>query len=176
MSERPYHKYVFDIENRKFIGKFEEMYNHEEIESYDSWFQEDLRHLTYQISFVLLNRYNFSKILDIGCGKGTFTHLLKKENNFVKGMDISETAIKKAKAKYPDIEFEVGTAENLEGEEKFDLVILMEILSYLKKWKEVIKKVAQITTNHIYITLFTSKSYWFCKNTRGVKKRGVQVF
>lgn len=91
-------------------------------------------------------------------------------------MDISETAIKKAKAKYPDIEFEVGTAENLEGEEKFDLVILMEILSYLKKWKEVIKKVAQITTNYIYITLFTFKSYWFCKNTRGVKKRGVQVF
>jgi len=63
MSERPYHKYVFDIENRKFIGKFEEMYNHEEIESYDSWFQEDLRHLTYQISFVLLNRYNFSTVL-----------------------------------------------------------------------------------------------------------------
>ncbi len=153
MEKRPYHKYVFNTEKKVFVGKFEEMYQNEEKECFDSWFQEDLRSLTYQISLSILNRHNFSKILDIGCGKGTFTHLLKKENNFVEGIDISGTAIKKAKAKFPDIEFKVKSIEKLEFKKKFDLVILMEILSYLKNWNEVIKKVAQIS-KYIYITLY----------------------
>ena len=40
-SERPYHKYVFDAESRQFVGEFEEMYQAEDKEQYDSWFQDD---------------------------------------------------------------------------------------------------------------------------------------
>jgi len=39
------------------------------------------------------NIENFDSLLDIGCDKGVFTHLLKKRNNTVLGTDISETAI-----------------------------------------------------------------------------------
>ena len=49
-----------------------------------------------KISIDLINCYNFNKIIDIGCGKGAFSNLLKKNNNTVYGIDVSETAINKA--------------------------------------------------------------------------------
>jgi len=135
-----YHKYVFDLKNRKFVGTFEKMYKNEERNNFDSWFQEDLRDLATQIAYTILHRYNFSNILDAGCGKGTFVHQLKKKNNYVRGIDLSPTAIKKARAKYPDIDFEVGRLETMRLGRKFDLVIIKETLSYSKDWKKIIKK------------------------------------
>jgi SAM-dependent methyltransferase len=151
---QPYHKYVFDKDNRQFVGQFEEMYQNEEIENYDSWFQEDLTHLGKQISLIILNRYNFSTILDIGCGKGAFTHLLKKSNNKVVGADISETAIVKAKSRYRDIEFlKLNAEEALSLKKDWDLIVMIETLSYLENWKEILEKVAS-RSMHIYISLY----------------------
>ena len=100
-----YHKYVFDTENRKFIGKFEEMYQNESKEIFDSWHQEDSRQIQRRFDLAVLEDYNFQSIVDVGCGKGAFTHLFKKKNNVVIGIDISKTAIKIAKERYPDIDF-----------------------------------------------------------------------
>ncbi|MEW6680127.1 MAG: class I SAM-dependent methyltransferase [bacterium] len=167
MGEQPYHKYVFDIKNRKFVGNFEEMYANEGKENYDSWYQEDLTHFGKQLSLLLLSRYNFTSILDIGCGKGTFTHLLKKANNEVVGTDISETAIQKAKAKYRDIKFLKLTAEEaLNLKKNWDLVILMEILSYCENWRDILSKVAE---QSIYIPLHPNQSNWVCQKFYGVK-------
>jgi ubiquinone/menaquinone biosynthesis C-methylase UbiE len=100
-----YHKYVFDIENRRFVGQFEKMYQAELRDKFDSWHQDDTRQLQRKIDLLILEQYNFKTIIDIGCGKGTFTHLFKKKNNYVLGIDISETAIKIARERYPDIDF-----------------------------------------------------------------------
>ena len=72
-----YHKFVFDFENRKFLGRFEEMYQAEDVEGFDSWNQEDLRFPRKRISYAILSNQNFPRILDLGCGKGFFTQLLK---------------------------------------------------------------------------------------------------
>ena len=111
MASQPYQKYVFDVDKRTFVGQFEEMYKNEDKEDFDSWFQDDFTHLGKQLSLTILNRYNFQSILDIGCGKGAFTQLLKKKNNCVLGTDISGTAIDKAKLRYKEIEFKQMTAE-----------------------------------------------------------------
>jgi len=154
MASQTYHKYVFDEKKRKFVGEFEKMYADEDRKNYDSWFQEDLTHLERQISLVILNRCNFSSILDIGCGKGAFTHLLKKANNRIVGVDISETAIIKAKSKYRNIEFsELSAEEALNLQEEWDLVVAMEILSYLENWKEILAKAAH-KASCIYISLY----------------------
>ena len=76
-----YHKYVFDLENRKLVGDFETMYQNESKENFDSWHQDDARQLQRKIDLVILEDYNFEKIIDLGCGKGNLTHLLKKKNN-----------------------------------------------------------------------------------------------
>ena len=69
-----YHKYVFDINKREFIGKFDEMYQDEAISCFDSWHQEDTRQLNRKVALNLLDNYNFKTIIDIGSGKGALTH------------------------------------------------------------------------------------------------------
>lgn len=76
-----YHKFVFNKANRKFVGKFEDMYQNEDIEGFDSWYSSNLTHIPKRIHYAILGQYNFNSILDFGCGKGAFTHLLKKSNN-----------------------------------------------------------------------------------------------
>jgi SAM-dependent methyltransferase len=153
-----YHKYVFDQENRKFIGKFEKMYLTEHMEGFDSWHQEDQRDLSKQIILLLLKRYNFNKVLDVGCGKGSFTHQVKKVNNQVTGIDISKTAIRIAQKKFPDVNFEcVNLGLKLPDlpilVQKYDLILFMEILSYLQNWQELLQEFIKLG-DYFLISLF----------------------
>jgi len=100
-----YHKYVFNTDEREFVGEFEKMYQKEQAEGFDSWHQENSMQLNRKFALAILDMWNFSLIVDVGCGKGALTHLLKKNNNKVFGTDISSTAIKRAEARYPDIDF-----------------------------------------------------------------------
>jgi trans-aconitate methyltransferase len=154
-GRQPYHDFVFDTEQRKFVGRFEEMYQQEDVQGFDSWFQEDVTHSTKRFAFCLLEQYNFNSILDIGCGKGSFTHLLKKNNNEVSGCDLSDTAIKKAKSKFPLINFFVASSADLmQGhKQNYDLVLMMEVLSYIPDWAEFIRYVSGIT-EYCLITLY----------------------
>jgi hypothetical protein len=40
-----YHPYVFNLEERGFVGAFEEMYQQENTEGFDSWHERDVRML-----------------------------------------------------------------------------------------------------------------------------------
>ncbi len=152
---RPYHKYVFDTEKRVFVGDFDEMYRQEEQQQFDSWDQENMLHLAKQISLVLINRYNFSSILDYGCGKGHFSSLLKKKNNKITGIDISSVAIEKAAARFPSINFMVADQAKFLAEynEKHDLIVAMEVLSYIENWKSLLARFADLTS-HLLLTLY----------------------
>lgn len=151
---RPYHRYVFDQEQRIFVGEFEEMYRAETDEGFDSWSQDDLRSIDKQIAMMLIDHYNFDRILDIGCGKGTFTHLLKKTNNYVLGIDISTTAIEKARAKYADVDFQTKDirASGL-PEGAFDLVVAMEVFSYLDCWRTILGQISE-STSYLFLSLY----------------------
>jgi SAM-dependent methyltransferase len=151
----PYHKYVFDKKNRKPVLQFEEMYKAEGIKNFDSWHQENTTSFDKQLALAILNRYNWNRILDIGCGKGCFTHLLKKDNNFVAGLDVSKTAIKKASVRYPNICFE-RTMFPDEFDNvitiHYDLVVMMETLSYIKNWKFAIERIASFS-DYLFLSL-----------------------
>ena len=67
-----WHKYVFDEKRYKFVGEFEKMYLAEKKEAFDSWDQDNTSHLDKRICLEVLSDYNFKKILDLGCGKGSF--------------------------------------------------------------------------------------------------------
>jgi SAM-dependent methyltransferase len=76
-----------------------------------------------------------SKIIEVGCGLGIVTRILKDnlaESDLV-GIDISSTAISKANEKYSDIEFMVGDVSslNFKYEETADIVILNQMLWYI---------------------------------------------
>ena len=164
-----YHKYVFDTNNRRFVGKFEEMYQQEKVANFDSWHQDDSRQLNRKIAFDILNCYNFSRIVDIGCGKGALTHQLKKLNNHVVGLDISQSSVGVARARFPDIEFNIANVNDLPsftayldaryaasqeaGGGVVDLVFSAECLSYIENWKELICEL-RLRTRYLMIALY----------------------
>lgn len=163
MSKK-YQPYVFNTDERKFVGQFEEMYQAEQTESFDSWHQEDSRHTTRRIIEGTLTRFNFDKVLDIGCGKGSFTHRFKKVNNDILGLDLSEIAIKHCRARYPDCRFdtldvskssalkEYLKTNSMNGGAIFDLTLVLETFSYLENWREVISDVS-LFSRHICTSL-----------------------
>ena len=74
------------------------------------------------------------KILDIGCSTGEFTHLLYQFSKKVVGIDVSQTAINRAKCKFPNIDFKVSRFPGFQhGDIVFDLITCLEVLYYMDK-------------------------------------------
>lgn len=139
------------------VGRFEEMYRAEHDEGFDSWHQEDQRVLVRVVAHAVLEQFNFDRILDVGCGKGAFTHLLKKANNHVVALDMSSTAIDIARARYPDIEFMTADVAAPAFDLRaigppFELVVSIQTLSYLERWRELLAQFAQVG-RHVMIVL-----------------------
>ncbi len=158
MNEKKYHPYVFDTINHKFVGKFESMYADESVNGFDSWHERDLRMLRKQLSLVVLSQYNFSNILELGCGKGTLTQFFKKKNNLVTAIDISQTAISKGLQSYPDINFVVsdilGYINLIKASpQKFDLTVVMGTLAYVNNYSNILEKLAK-HTDYLFVNEF----------------------
>lgn len=155
MSERPYHRYVFDPQAGKFVGDFEAMYADEDAAGYDSWSQENLTTPVRRIALAMLQGYTFLRIVDLGCGKGAFTHLLKTSNNYVLGIDGAQTAVKRAREKYRHMDFQCTSVDAFLDAKvtPFDLAVAFEILSYLASWKDVLRRLPQVASR-LFVSLW----------------------
>lgn len=141
---KAYHRFVFN--ERGLVGDFEGMYRAEDTEGFDAWGARDPRHLRMRLVKEIIADYNFPTILDLGCGTGSFTAGLKRVNNTVFGIDISPTAIKKARETYPDISFEVNNIATMHfGVGSYDLVSIQMVLAYIKDWELVLYAVRNIS-------------------------------
>lgn len=160
-KKKNYHKYVFNIDKRQFVGNFEDMYKKE---STDPWYSSDLSSDAKKIHSAILSNYNFNSILDYGCGKGVFTHTLKKNNNKIYGVDISRNVIKKAKLMYGHLVNFSTTFESKWVKKKYDLIVCLEVLSYVKNYKQLLKKFS-VRGNYLYLSLYIPKDpIGFVKN------------
>lgn len=77
---------------------------------------------------------NGDKVLDIGCGVGVLTQLVKKTypDCEVYGVDISSQAIEDNKKENPEIYYSQGTVNNLSFDnEMFDVIFSGEVLEHL---------------------------------------------
>ena len=132
-----YHKYLGDD------ADLEAMYQAEDGEEFDAWYQSDLRPMGYRLLSTAMAAYSFNTILDIGCGKGTQTHLMALRNRKVVAYDISPTAIRKAKASYPGIDFRVGDGLTAAKSGKYDCAVMSQTLYMQPDWREVIAETAK---------------------------------
>src|SRR5690625_999116 len=71
-------------------------------------------------------------ILDLGCGTGDISNLIQDSGAHVLGVDSSSKMIQQAKYKYPHIPFEVGDANQLQYENKFNAVFSNATLHWIK--------------------------------------------
>lgn len=87
-------------------------------------------HLEFLETLKLYRPANDEKILEIGCNTGEFCWLLQKKFNVKPlGIDINENAIKIAKKKYPEMNFEVKDFFELDGD--YDLIYLQHVIEHI---------------------------------------------
>ena len=121
------------IKDGKFIGEFEELY-----QKFDNpWNQENEIYsssISRRAVCHFIERLEINSIIEWGCGLGATSNFIKRNTNKeiqITGIDVSETAIKKAKAKYKDIEFITDDISNIASYKKHDCIFFSEITWYL---------------------------------------------
>lgn len=91
------------------------------------------------------------KIIDLGCGEGTRLNILLTKGKKT-GIDISKIGIKKAKKKYPEINFVNGNLENIKFKNgEFDLVYSAYVLEHLDHPEKVLMQAIRLTDNRLIL-------------------------
>lgn len=96
----------------------------------------EFEELRYNALMETLGNRRYGRTLEIGCGAGAFTERLLKISDQVLGLDISPTAISKAKDRLghlSELEFRIMNAMDYDpvAEGPFALIILSETIYYL---------------------------------------------
>ena len=86
------------------------------------------------------------KVLDIGCGHGDVAYDVAKKAAYVTGIDISTKNIAIAKSRYQkdNLEFITGNALTHNFSEKFDVIILSNVLEHIEQRIDFLKKLAKL--------------------------------
>ncbi len=85
------------------------------------------------------------KILDLGCGFGTYTKFFKDLGYSVIGTDVTSEYLKKAKIEHNEIDFLRMTAMRLAFKDNsFDIIYLIEMLEHVPDDEEVLKEAYRI--------------------------------
>jgi 2-polyprenyl-3-methyl-5-hydroxy-6-metoxy-1,4-benzoquinol methylase len=98
-----------------------------------------------------------SRVLDLGCGNGALTVKLKRAGFDVLGLDPSPEQVRRARASYPDVRFEVGgiyDEPKFLGLADFDLVVCEEVVEHLYYPRELPRfaKAALHKDGHLIVT------------------------
>jgi len=77
-----------------------------------------------------------TKVVDLGCGNGTFLSRFRDRGWELYGSDFSSTGIAVAQKQFPDIRFSLANAESLSGEllaqlGQFDVVLSTEVIEHV---------------------------------------------
>jgi SAM-dependent methyltransferase len=99
-----------------------------------------------------------SSVLEVGCGTGELLAGISAKRKL--GIDFSPAMIKTAQAQYPGIEFKVMAAEEMCLDEKFDLIILSNLIGYLDDIQQVLQEVRKVCHEHTKIIITYYNYLW----------------
>lgn len=142
------------------VGNFEEMYQ----DFLDPWHQSEVAHIKDSARVAVINwaeRLSIEigglRVLELGCGYGHITHQLNERGIKAIGIDVSESAITKARVLYPHSQFEVSKFDNwpLLLELNADVFILADItwyvLPFLSPFLEQLRKYAKSRSSSTFL-------------------------
>lgn len=107
----------------------------------------------------------YIRILDVGCGNGVqMTFPLGAQGYAVTGIDMHESSIQYAKSQnsFTNVEFWKSDIKNLKevlNGQKFDAVVLSDILEHIENPSELLKHVAQVLKPHGIILISIPNGY-----------------
>lgn len=88
----------------------------------------------------LLDPQPDERIIDLGCGTGTFSAAIAERGATVLGIDGSPEMIAQASATYPDLKFAVGDAHNFTTSEPYDAVASNAALHWMTRDPDAVLK------------------------------------
>lgn len=133
--------YYNEIANERDRWKKKNWYYYREIERY--------------CKFIIPNDCS---VLEIGCGTGDLLAAVKPSRGL--GLDISENMIKVSQCKYPTLEFRICDAEILDIEEKFDYVILSDLVGSLFDIQHTFYNLRKVTKPETRIIITHYNYFW----------------
>ena len=118
------------------------------IGKWDFMIDEEDRYKTI-IKFIKESKIDKPRILDLGCGYGALNKYMDKNDySYCLGVDLSDTAINKAKKKnYPNSEFIVADIHKFVPNDTFDIIIFNEVLYYLDNQMEIVARFSNYSNN-----------------------------
>jgi SAM-dependent methyltransferase len=96
----------------------------------------DIKRLDFIIAALKAKLPEGAEVLDVGCGNGVISRSLGEQGFTVRGIDVSEKTIEKAKAlnTFSNVRFEVVSAEQLVADgHRYHAVICSEVLEHLNE-------------------------------------------
>jgi ubiquinone/menaquinone biosynthesis C-methylase UbiE len=97
-------------------------------------------------------------VLEIGCGTGELLNGITAKKKL--GIDFSPAMIDVARSTYKDIDFRVMAAEQIQLDEKFDLIILSNLIGYLDDIQHVLEEVRKVCHEHTKIIVTYYNHLW----------------
>jgi len=163
-----YQDYV--IKDGKLVGEFEEMYRDFD----DPWEQTTREEWASEkaVTLNLIRKLKAGKVVELGCGLGHFTNKIYNLGVQAIGVDVSPSAIKRAKLSYPKCTFVVADILdfNIYRDIKPEIIIMAEITWYvLEKLDKFINFLRTEMPNSYLIHLLTTYPL-------GVQKYGTEKF
>jgi len=99
-----------------------------------------------------------SKVLEIGCGTGELINAVKPKVGV--GIDFSPNMIEIAQKTYPNFSFYVQDAEDLRLEEKFEYIIMSDLMGSLWDVQKAIKELNKVSDNKTRIIISFYNYMW----------------
>ncbi len=136
------------MESNKFLERVD-------YEAGGNKFQVYLHKKRYQLATKYLSKGN-NILLDIGCGFGWGTNSLSSVSKKIIGIDVSEDALRVAKARYKDPIFIKSNAVKLPfRDQSIDAVIALEIIEHIENQKAFMSEVLRVLKQHATLILST---------------------
>jgi hypothetical protein len=98
------------------------------------------------------------RVVELGCAQGGLLAALKPSYGL--GVDLSAEMVECARAAYPHLDFMCGDVHSLDIEEKFDVIILSDLLHDLWDVETVFDKIARLSAAHTRIIINIYSRLW----------------
>lgn len=98
------------------------------------------------------------RVLELGCGMGDLLHALMPSMGV--GIDFSAEMIKLAKSRYPDLQFFQADAHDFKLDEKFDYIVLSDLINDLWDVQLVLNNIRHVCTHNTRIVINFYSRLW----------------